>query len=300
MLPPPVLPPPQTMLLPPPVGPAQHRPYRPGTRVAVAVVLVAAVLAGLAVFAWTDQAGRRQGAERWPAAPPWLPQLSAPVAYPDVPPSGATPDPSAGSPSVSPSAAASPSRSRATASARPAPQPLLTVAREPVPGTVDLSQEGSLDWVHWGLTGPSDVNRKPDGAPAIAELGGRRGRYDNNPEVFRWSAGRPTDSVDATPTGVYTCGAGASFTLSVPAGPTTRTLRYYAGVWKARGRLDVSLSPSGEQATAWSENQQAITTNRFTIRFRAPDGGRLLVRWTADAVFDSRCGNIDMQAATLR
>jgi hypothetical protein len=189
-------------------------------------------------------------------------------------------------------------RPTTSAPAPPPVTPTLSVSQGGVPATVDVSGEGSRDWVHFGLTSASSVNRRSGGTGEIRDNGGSpRGRYDNNLELFSWSGGTPTRTASRTNTGVYACGRGSGFTLSVPASTTTRTLRLYAGVWQARGRLSVSVA--GRTASAELENRRDITTNRFVIRFRAPAGQSLRVTWTATEVFNATCGNVDMQAATL-
>ena len=42
------------------------------------------------------------------------------------------------------------------------PKGLLLGSTQAAPGSVDLSDEGTLDWVHWGLTDKNSVNRKAD------------------------------------------------------------------------------------------------------------------------------------------
>ncbi|MET3421902.1 hypothetical protein BJ973_001114 [Actinoplanes tereljensis] len=188
-----------------------------------------------------------------------------------------------------------------TTSASPAApvSPLLTVTAGAVPSEVDLSSEGTRDWVHWGLADSASVNRKTGVTPLIQDLGspGRRGRYDNNPQLFSWSDGSPNRTATRTPTGVYTCGQGGGFVVQAPAGPATSTVHLYAGVWMGRGQLTVTLD--GATVSKTLENFNAIATARYEIRFRATAGSRLTMTWTATAVNNPTCGNVDMQAVTL-
>ncbi|GIM96809.1 hypothetical protein Ato02nite_086020 [Paractinoplanes toevensis] len=257
------------------------------------VLVASAAFAGLALAATVVVVvARRQDepvASAPPTAVPWEPFTPSPavtVLPPDPLPASVVSD--------SPSATVVPSR-RPTATATA----VLSLAVADVPGTVDLAAEGTRDWVHWGLESAEALDRKSRGTGEIQDDRGTsaRGRYDNNPELFGWSGGTPTGAAGRTPTGVYSCGAGSRFTLRVPAGAATRTLRFYAGVWMAEGQMTVSLA--GKRATASLENREAIRTGRFTIRFRAPAGNELVVTWTARKVFHPTCGNIDMQAATL-
>jgi hypothetical protein len=196
---------------------------------------------------------------------------------------------------VPPASSAPPARSPSTP-AEPV-TPTVSVTASPVPALVDLSAEGRLGWVHWGLTDATSVNRRRGGT-AIEDLGGTpRGRYDNNPQLYTWTGGSPTVAATRTPTGVYSCGRGATITLRAPAGPTARTLHVYAGVWMAAGRLTVTVP--GATATQSLEDRDGISTGRFRIRYRAAAGTKLTVTWTATASYHPTCGNIDLQAATL-
>ncbi|MFC4069799.1 hypothetical protein [Actinoplanes subglobosus] len=216
-----------------------------------------------------------------PSAPP------VPTAIPSVP---------VANPVVPPSPAAPPKATRTTTPAKPV-TPTVSVTAASIPAVVDLSADGGRDWVHWGLTDATSVNRRRGGG-VIEDLGGTpRGRYDNNPQLYTWTGGSPAAAATRTPTGVYTCGQGATFTLRAPAEPTAHTLRVYAGVWMAAGRLTVSVP--GATASATLDNRNGISTNRFEVRYKAAAGSKLTVTWTATAAYHPSCGNIDLQAVTL-
>ncbi|GAA2616815.1 hypothetical protein [Paractinoplanes durhamensis] len=255
--------------------------------VATGVAVVVAVLAGAGLLLGRGSA-EEAGPGLQPAAPwePYVPSPAVSLRPPPAPESNAT--------SLAHSAPAT------KTSAAPTPAPAaLSLSVDNVPATVDLAAEGTRDWLHWGLTTADSVDRKAGGTGELQDTGGTgtRGRYDNNPELFSWTGGTPAGAATRTPTGVYACTAGSTFTLRVPAGQTPRTLHFYAGVWMAEGRLTVSVA--GKKATADLANPQAIKTARFTIRFRAPEAGTLQLTWAATKVYHPTCGNIDMQAATL-
>ncbi|MEU4243284.1 hypothetical protein [Actinoplanes sp. NPDC026619] len=254
-------------------------------------VLVTAGVALLAVLGLA-LAGRPKDAPAPPVqkAAPWDPFVPSPAV--SVLPAPSTPAPAATSLATSTSAA--PVRTSSSPKAA-----VLSVSVASVPAAVDLAAEGTRDWLHWGLTSADGLDRKAGGTGEIQDVDGtgKRGRYDNNPELFSWTGGAPTAAAGRTPTGVYSCGVGSTFTLRVPAGPGLRTLHFYAGVWMAQGRLTLGLA--GQTADAVLENPEAIRTARFTIRFRAPAADTLRITWTATKVYHPTCGNIDMQAATL-
>ncbi|WBB70690.1 hypothetical protein [Micromonospora sp. WMMD812] len=199
-----------------------------------------------------------------------------------------------------PTLAPSPSATPPTPNA-PAP-PLLTVTQGDIPAEVDLTAAGPRDWVHWGLRGGESIVRKRDGSGEIVDEGGSgaRGGWDGNQEIFSWRDGTRERTVDGTPNGVYTCGTGSGFALAVAASGELRTVRLYAGLWMARARLEARLSVGGPTTTVRMEDPHTSRSAEFTLRFRAPEGARLLITWTTEAVFSRDCGNVGLQAVALR
>ncbi|TDB70424.1 hypothetical protein E1165_25815 [Micromonospora sp. KC723] len=213
------------------------------------------------------------------------------VASPGLRPRQRTPSPA---PSVTPT-------SPPAANPQP-PVPMLTVTEAEVPATVDLTTLGSRDWVHWGLRGPETEIRKRGGSLEIRDEGGRgaRGSIDTNPESFRWRDGTPVGSVGGAMSGVYTCGVGNGFRLAVVGNGELRTVHVFAGVWMARGRLDVRLSTGGPTRTLRLEDPHTSHTAQWVVRFRVPRDEKLLISWVVEQAFNSGCGNVGLQAVALR
>ncbi|GLY03927.1 MULTISPECIES: hypothetical protein [Actinoplanes] len=272
----------------------------PGSRWTLALaVLASAALISTTVLILRPGAASQTGSssqalpERWvppamlPASPSEIPLPSAPASSAptsDAPlPIEDEPEPTTRPPSSRPPAVAA----------------SVNITRALVPAVVDVDDQGTRDWVHFGLSSATSVNRRAGGTGEIKGLGGvgERGRYDNNPETFRWIGGTPTSFVGATTTGLYTCDSDGTFTLSVAATPSRRTLRLYAGVWMARARLTATVA--GRTATAELENREAISTAQWVIRFQAAAGQTLRLTWATTAQFHPSCGNIDIQAVTL-
>jgi hypothetical protein len=190
--------------------------------------------------------------------------------------------------------------------ARKAPPPDLgsiKVVRAGVASTVNLTAEGSRDWVHWGEQSTFSLERDKNGNFAILEGAptAPRFRHALSPQRFSWTGGSPVDHSDGTPTGIRTCGKGNGFTISAPATTGTRTLRLYIGVLAARGKLTAKLSTGGGRATATLEDKgNSLATAVFVVTYRAPKDGKLNLDWVTDAAFSSDCGGVALEAATLR
>lgn len=104
-----------------------------------------------------------------------------------------------------------------------APQPSLSGQLATPPAIVNLTSEGTADWIHWGLIDETSINRKSGVTPMLGDytiIGTSPvRRYDDNPSGFTWSDGTPTASVANTPTYLYVTGVGNGFEYSVPADP---------------------------------------------------------------------------------
>jgi hypothetical protein len=179
----------------------------------------------------------------------------------------------------------------------------VAIVRAAVPPLVDLSAEGSRDWVHWGEQSTFSLERDKDGGFAILEGSptAPRFRHALSSQRFSWHDGDPVDRSDGTPTGIRTCGKGNGFTISVPATRSSRTLRLYIGVLAARGRLAARLSTGGRATSATLEQKgNSLSTAVFVVTYRAPKDGKLDLTWVTDAAFDNDCGGVALEAATLR
>jgi hypothetical protein len=232
-----------------------------------------------------------------------LPQAPA-IGSPPVEPSdqGVIPLPSP-SPSASPSAGATSTRPPAGTTRPPAATGPVRIAQAAIAPLVDLSAEGSRDWVHWGQESTFSLERDKDGNFAILEGAptAPRFRHALSPQRFSWRGGSPVDRSDGTPTGIRTCGKGNGFTISAPATTSTRTLRLYVGVLAGRGRLEANLTTGGGTSVARLEERGgSLHTAVFVLTYRAPKDGVLRVNWVTEESFSSDCGGVALEAATLR
>ena len=176
---------------------------------------------------------------------------------------------------------------------------VLILSREAI-GTQNLSQEGGLDWSHWGASATSAAfDQKAGGGSLI-------GNYDvvgdttistfgNAPGVFIWTNGTPTPKSTNT-SGVYHSGTGNGFQLNVAAAPTNRLLHVYVGSWQSNLHLEASLSDYSALPVI-DETLPFGTSARYNILFAAGSPGKTLTFKFWD--LNGGGGNVTLMAASL-
>ena len=227
--------------------------------------------------------------------------VELPSASPGVIPLGSpTPSPTTTAPTPPPPNSAPPTSRKTT---RPPDNGAITIATGGVPGTVDLTAEGTRDWVHWAEESTFSLERDKNGGFAILEgtPSAPRFRHALSPSLFKWTGGDPVDHSDGTTTGIRTCGAGNGFTISAPAATSNRTLRLYVGVLAAKGKLSASLTAGSATASATLEQRGGtFDAAVFTLTYRAPKAAKINLSWTTTQAFGNGCGGVALEAATLR
>ena len=182
-----------------------------------------------------------------------------------------------------------------------------SIASSPI-GSVNLTNEGTIDWVHWGRNGANNVNRKLGVTPKITNFtwlgNGAHNWFNDSPTTFSWSDGTPVLNVTNTPTGINTNGAvGNGFEITIPADTSMRTLKIYNGVWFTQGKLEVTLSDASAPAyvDTSQNNNGGATRSMYTIQFKAGSNGQTLkVRFTILNQYFSPNGVVAWEAATLQ
>ena len=176
----------------------------------------------------------------------------------------------------------------------------------PIPtGTVlDLTEEGTLDWVHWGLYTDSSLDRKAGVTPQIPdftpiEVNGPF-QYADNYNGYSWSDGFPTRHAENTPSGVWMYGNANGFELQFPADTTQKTLKLYVGTFGASGTFTATLSGSSLSYTDSSiSNNNNGPGGVYTLDVTADTPGQVLeIKYLVDRTFNST-GNVTLQAAAL-
>lgn len=176
---------------------------------------------------------------------------------------------------------------------------------------INLSTEGTLDWVHWGLNSSWTVERKYGVAPQITNtFSAPSDKYFNfydgpfqltgAPLSFTWNDGTPEQAVTNTGTGVYIYGDKQSgntpngFQIQCPADTTLKQLRVYVGTSGATGTFSASLNG----ATTYTDGSLGGNPSNgvYTINFQADSPGQKL---TINFTSTDTSGSLSLQAVTL-
>src|ERR1043166_384562 len=104
----------------------------------------------------------------------------------------------------------------------------------PPPASVNLTAEGTLDWVHWGLTSSNSVDRNADVLSLISSVS----QFGTNPvqrltdsaAVWRWANGNPTLNNTGSTSGISVKGRGNGIDLMVPASNRPTGFKASAGL----------------------------------------------------------------------
>src|SRR3989442_3507740 len=182
----------------------------------------------------------------------------------------------------------------------------------PQGASVNLTVEGPIDWVHWGLYTESSLDRKAGVTPLISDFTivyatnayAYAYQFADNYNDYSWSDGTPTASVTNTTTGVWAYGVptrGSGFQFTVPADTTLRTLKVYVGAFAARGNFEASLSDNS--ASAYSDiildNMGNGPSGVYSISYAAQSAGQsLTIKWTL-TMQHRPDANVTLQAAAL-
>jgi FG-GAP-like repeat len=164
--------------------------------------------------------------------------------------------------------------------------------------TVNLTTEGSADWVHWG---EASVSRK---AGVTAQLStytkvgsGTVTTYNNDLRALAWTDGTAAASSSNNRNGFYISGVSQGFSLTAPADATLRTVVVHVGGYKSGGTLTAHLSDGSAadyiDVTAVAGGQY---DRNYTLNYQAASAGQILtVTWK----MTSGTGNVTLSGAAL-
>jgi hypothetical protein len=177
---------------------------------------------------------------------------------------------------------------------------LLDGSHRDIPATVDLTSEGTLDWVHWGLHNAGDVNRKMNNSDLITAVTTGASDFQMYTNSYGWTDGTPTLMEPGTHAGIYITNVGSAFTITVPAGTSTQTVKLYLTQYNSTAILRAHLSDTS--AADYVDTESVALANRYyqyTLTFRAASAGQTLsIAWTLDKA-GLPYGSVDLMAATL-
>ncbi len=182
----------------------------------------------------------------------------------------------------------------------------LTAKGDSAQTEMNLTAEGSIDWVHFGDTPHSpNVTIRKNGSPHIVSdflnIGaGELITYVDDLRPIIWLDG-PLAHAFTNRNGVFTKEIGHGFAIEAPADPTTKTLTVHVGGWRCSGAFSAHLSDDAEGTQDYADST-VIAPNQFarnyTVTYQAGSPGQTLtVKW----VMDSNHGdsNITIASAAL-
>jgi Bacterial Ig domain len=178
-----------------------------------------------------------------------------------------------------------------------------TLASPPI--AVDLTLEGTNDWMHWGLVTNTSVDRKSGVTPQLGfELLGSSPpqQYGDNYTGFSWEDGVPTPTATNSTTGIFVTGLTNGFYLTAPADTASRRLRVYVGGYGSQGSFeaflgDFSGAPYIDDSTGDPYNN-VYSVYELSYAAASP-GQQLVVLYQAQNLYDFVYGNVTLQAASL-
>ena len=190
----------------------------------------------------------------------------------------------------------------------------LLGSTQAAPGSVNLSGEGTLDWVHWGLSDKNSVSRKAGANlidPKLTKQGpGYCDRTVGCPVSINWTG--PATQAQDSHAGLWWNVVGTSQSFSAMADTTERVLKLYvAGIEGAGATLTARLSDDSAPpyvSSAWNGNATSMAwaavpdsfSAVYTIRYRAASADqKLTVEWKLTSEPNQFLGQARIQASTL-
>ena len=178
----------------------------------------------------------------------------------------------------------------------------------PAPSSVDLTAEGSQDWLY--SDGPTQVRKAPGTASALTLA--NRGTADvatqgDNPVAWSWTDGTPTASGTNVHHGGVFLARGAAqdtpltapygYDLTVAAAPSARTLLFVSGIWNATVVYSVHLNGAADPAYEVTRTIGGnATTEQFTLSLAAGDAATVTAQITRITNGD---GNVALGGVTM-
>lgn len=192
------------------------------------------------------------------------------------------------------------------------------------PKAVDLTEEGTLDWAHWGFGAEEWIDsaqytHKDEVNPLInldtiivtnKLINGSSAQVywygEPTDNKFNWNDGTPTKIVKDIDAGIWMAGVGNGFRISVPASTKRQYIKLYLGAWEANGKLTAFLSdnsaPALERVFKNMESDYSnLNVRQYTLEFVATSNNEILtIDWIVEEYYDADgWGNVTLRAVTL-
>ncbi|HEY0258140.1 MAG TPA: CARDB domain-containing protein, partial [Candidatus Methylacidiphilales bacterium] len=191
----------------------------------------------------------------------------------------------------------------------------LLGASQEAPWKIDLTREGTEDWIQWGVKDIKSVDRKAK-VNEISDVAKMGGGFMASTGGFTirtaWNDGSPTPSMDATNSSLWVNGIGSGYSFTAPADTTERMLKVYAaGINGAACSLTATLSDNSAApyvSKTWTGNSGhgswAAVPGDFsvvyTIRYRAASAAQTLkIEYKLEDEPNRFAGQARLGAATL-
>ena len=166
---------------------------------------------------------------------------------------------------------------------------------EEMPANADLTEAGTIDWLHSGSVTAGLEDRKAGVEPMISlQVNGSPSRLNDFATKFAWSDGTANAAMDPTASGSYVWSG--SFDITAKSGPDKRTLTLYFGGWQSSGQLEIYDEKEDFITDVYQfENMDASYYRKVTIDMQSEDTSTLKIKWRQTG----GTGNVTFCAATL-
>src|SRR5262249_29872952 len=158
----------------------------------------------------------------------------------------------------------------------------LTGAYSNPTGPQNLTLVGTIDWAHWGLTGPASFDHKANVTPLISNFtavgNGTPNNLGDSAVGYTWTDGTPDVNATNSTTGVFVAGQGNGFPIPAPADTTPRILYVYLGAWQAQGTITAHMSDGSvpDYVDSSVNSPLASTVGLYTFNYAAGSNGQTL------------------------
>jgi hypothetical protein len=150
---------------------------------------------------------------------------------------------------------------------------------------VNLTTEGTTDWIHWGDFANANANRKAGVTARLSTFtvvgSGTLSTYNNDIRRMSWTDGTPTASSTSNGNGSYIAGIGKGYSFTAAADTTSRVLVVHVGGYNSGGTLTAHLSDgSAVDYVDTTSNIGGQYDRNYTLTYSAASPGQTLtVTW---------------------